>query len=36
MISELEKMATTRERIDSLELRVDELRNEMGDIRGSL
>ena len=36
MVSELEEMATNHERIDSLEFGVDELRNEVGDIRGSL
>ena len=36
MVSKLEEMATNRERIDSLKFGVDELRNEMGDIRGSL
>ena len=36
MVSELEEIATNCEMIDSLEFGVDKLRNEMGDIRGSL
>ena len=36
MESELKEMTTNRERIDPLEFGVDELRNKMEDIRGSL
>ena len=36
MVSELEEMATNCEMIDSLKFGVDELRNEVRDIRGSL
>ena len=36
MVLELEEMATNYERINSLEYGVDELRNEVGNIRGSL
>ena len=36
LVSEPEELATNHERINSLEFRVDELRNEVGDILGSL